>query len=178
MMASVKRFLGTFACMWILWLLFTGTDPQSIFQSWNYSTQEFIVGGIVAFIVSSISYQFFTRNPGDMINPKRWAYIIAYIPAYVWAEIKAHLNVAYRVLNPSSITPSIVELPTELKSDVGLTTLANSITMTPGTLTVEIEEDEPKLYVHWINAEDKTEPEDAYENVGKPLEKYIKGGFG
>ncbi|KXB07424.1 hypothetical protein AKJ52_00310 [candidate division MSBL1 archaeon SCGC-AAA382C18] len=180
-MSDKKRFIATFICMWILWLLFTGTNPQSVYQSWqswNNSTQEFVVGGIVSFIVSAISYKFFTKNPGDMINPKRWGYIIAYIPAYIWAEIKAHLNVAYRVLKPSSMSPSIVEVPTELESDVGLTTLADSITMTPGTLTVEIDEEEPKLFVHWITAEDKTEPEQAYENVGEPLEKYIRGGFG
>lgn len=145
---------------------------------WNNAMQEIIAGGIVAVIVSAVSYGFFTKNPGDMINPKRWAYLIAYIPAYIWAEIKAHLTVAYLVLNPSAMKPSIVELPTKLKSDVGLTTLADSITMTPGTLTVEIMEDESKLFVHWISAGDKIDSESVFENVGKPFEKFIKGGFG
>lgn len=147
-------------------------------MEWSNAMQEIIAGGIVAVIVSAVSYGFFTRNPGDMVNPKRWAYLIAYIPAYIWAEIKAHLTVAYLVLNPSSMKPSIVELPTKLKSDVGLTTLADSITMTPGTLTVEIKEDESKLFVHWISAGDKIDPEAVFENVGKPFEKFIKGGFG
>ncbi len=147
-------------------------------MSWSNAVQEMIVGAIVAVIVSGISYGFFTRNPGDMVNPKRWAYLLAYIPVYVWYEIKSHLNVAYRILNPASMEPSIVELPTELRSDVGLTTLANSITMTPGTLTVDIDEEEPKLFIHWISAGGKTEPEDAYEHIGWPFERWIKEGLG
>ncbi|KXA88865.1 hypothetical protein AKJ62_04320 [candidate division MSBL1 archaeon SCGC-AAA259D14] len=170
----MKKFIATFLCMWLLWLGFAGVPGMA----WVNTVQEIFVGGVVSVIVSTISYRFFTRNPGDMINPKRWAYLIAYIPAYTWAEIKAHLTVAYLVLNPGSMKPSIVELPTKLKSDVGLTALANSITMTPGTLTVEIREDESKLFVHWISAADRIDPGEVFENVGKPFEKFIKGGIG
>ncbi len=143
--------------------------------------QELVIGGIVSALVAALTNELFTENPGSIFNPVRWIYLIAYIPAYIWEEIKAHLNVAFRILNPSlSISPSIVELPSEFESEdrVGLTALANSITMTPGTLTVEIDEEEPRLFVHWITAGDETSPEEAFDGIGKPLERFLNGGFG
>lgn len=143
--------------------------------------QELVIGGIVSALVAALTNEFFTESPGSIFNPLRWVYLIAYIPAYIWEEIKAHLNVAVRILDPRlSISPSIVELPSEFKSEdkVGLTALANSITMTPGTLTVEIDEEKPRLFVHWITAGDKTSPEEAFDGIGKPLERFLNGGFG
>lgn len=153
--------------MWIAWILFTG----------SLSTQELLVGGISAAFVSGISYGLFTRNPSSMLNPVRWGYLIAYLPAYIWAEIKAHLNVAYLILNPKlPLKPAIVKLKSDLESDVGLTTLANSITMTPGTLSVDIDGGNSEIFVHWISA--KTTEEEAVKNeVGEPLEKFIRGGM-
>lgn len=163
-----KKVLATFACLWIAWILFTG----------SLSAQELLTGGIVAGIISGASYELFTRNPRQMMEPKRWGYLLAYAPVYLWEEIKAHLNVGYRILHPKlPLNPAIVKLSSELKSDVGLTTLANSITMTPGTLTVDIDEDESDLFVHWISAE-AVEEEEVQSEVGEPLEKYLKGGLG
>lgn len=164
---SSKKIITTFVCLWIAWILFTG----------SFSAQEILTGGIVAAIVSGISYELFTRNPGQMIEPKRWGYLLAYIPVYMWEEIKAHLNVGYRILHPKlPLKPAIVKLPIELKSDVGITALANSITMTPGTLTVDIDEEESNLFVHWISAE--AVEEEVQSKIGEPLEKYLRGGLG
>ncbi len=194
---SGKKFVATFICLWIIWLLLTGVIDNVIlgiihlkFPGYlaqfmtllktNLAMQEFVIGGIVSVFVAGLTYEFFTESPGSIFNPIRWLYLIAYIPAYIWEEIKAHLNVALRILDPRlSISPSIVELPTEFKSEdeVGLTALANSITMTPGTLTVEIDEEKPRLFVHWITAGDKISPEEAFDGVGKPLERFLKGGF-
>lgn len=174
---AVKRILATFICTWIVWILFAG----AIHPSEDIFYQELLVGGISAAFVSGISYELFTRDPGSMMNPKKWGYLIAYIPAYIWQEIKSHLNVAYRILHPSlPLKPAIVRLPTELKSDVGLTALANSITMTPGTLTVNInpeEEGKSELYVHWISA-GSVDTEKAKKEVGEPLERFLRGGLG
>lgn len=165
---SAGRAIATFISLWILWILFTG----------SISGQELLVGGVCAAFVAGISYELFSRNPVDMINPKKWAYLIAYLPVYVWAEIKAHLNVAYRILHPGlPLEPAIVKLPSTLKSDVGLTSLANSITMTPGTLSVDINEDKSQLFVHWIGAE-SLEEKDVQKRVGEPFERFLRGGLG
>ena len=63
---------------------------------------------------------------------------------------KANFDVAYRVIT-GKINPGIVKISPDLKTDLGITMLANSITLTPGTLSVDIDEDRNDLYIHWIN---------------------------
>jgi len=166
---SADKIAATFICLWLVWILFTGSlDPQ-----------ELLVGGIVAALVAGISYELFSRGPvREKLRPKRWAYLLAYLPVYLWAEIKAHLGVAYRIIHPKlPLRPAIVRVPTELRSDVGVTTLANSITMTPGTLSVDVDERKPCLYVHWIDAK-TVKDEEAKREVGGPFEKFLKEGLG
>ncbi|MDD5778969.1 MAG: Na+/H+ antiporter subunit E, partial [Candidatus Thermoplasmatota archaeon] len=74
---------------------------------------------------------------------------------------KANLDVAYRVVT-GRIRPGIVKISPGLKSDTALTMLANSITLTPGTLSVDLDEDN-NLYVHWINVD-----EGALEEMPRP----------
>jgi len=63
---------------------------------------------------------------------------------------KANIDVAYRVIT-GRINPGIVKISPNLKNDLSLTLLATSITLTPGTLSVEVDEETNDLYVHWIN---------------------------
>ncbi|MFH1407197.1 MAG: Na+/H+ antiporter subunit E, partial [Candidatus Omnitrophota bacterium] len=73
-------------------------------------------------------------------------------PMFLWECLKANIDVALRVLHPKlPINPGIVKVKTTLKSDTGLTFLANSITLTPGTLCVDIDSREGILYIHWID---------------------------
>ena len=67
---------------------------------------------------------------------------------------RANVDVAYRLIT-GRIRPGIVRIKTGLKTDLGLAMLANSITLTPGTLTVEVDDKTNDLYVHWINVTDK-----------------------
>lgn len=166
---SLGKILATFICLWLAWILFTG----------SLSFQELAVGAICAGLVSGVSYELFSRGPvSEKLDPRKWCYLIAYVPAYVWAEVKAHLNVAYRIIHPElPIKPAIVRLPSGLRSDVGLTTLANSITMTPGTLSVDVDEEKPEIYVHWITAESLDDKE-VQEKIGRPFEKFLKEGLG
>ena len=68
------------------------------------------------------------------------------------------------------INPGIVKVKTNLKTDIGRTMLANSITLTPGTLTVEINDD--VLYIHWINVQTE-DVEKASELIVKKFEKFL-----
>jgi multicomponent Na+:H+ antiporter subunit E len=82
--------------------------------------------------------------------------LLYYLPIFIWECIKANFDVAYRVGHPDlPINPGIVKVKTSLKSDTGLTFLANSITLTPGTLSVDVDQEEGFLYVHWIDVKDK-----------------------
>lgn len=83
---------------------------------------------------------------------KRCVWFIYYILIFIWECLKANLDGAYRIVHPKLlINPGIVKVKTRLKSDLGLTFLANSLTLTPGTMVVDIDKDKGFLYVHWID---------------------------
>ncbi len=90
-----------------------------------------------------------------MFNPIRWAYFIIYlIGPFFFYMLRANIDVAYRVIT-GRINPGIVCIKPGLKTDFGLMMLANSITLTPGTLTIDVDEKTRDLYVHWINVGNK-----------------------
>jgi multicomponent Na+:H+ antiporter subunit E len=106
-----------------------------------------------------------------MINPVRWLTFIVYVfvPFFI-GMAKANIDVAYRVIT-GKINPGIVKISPDLKTDLGITMLANSITLTPGTLTVDIDEDKNDLYIHWINVNERA-------LKGKSVDcNYICGNF-
>ena len=63
--------------------------------------------------------------------------------------ILANLHVAKLVLAPSGIDPQLVKVKSKLKSDISMVTFANSITLTPGTITMDI--DDGEFYVHALS---------------------------
>lgn len=166
---SSARLPATFLCLWATWMILTTSlDPQ-----------ELVVGAVVSAFIAVVSYEFlFHGGMRQKLHPKRLAYAMAYPFAYTWAEIKAHAKVIYYILHPRMpIKPGIVRVPTELRSDFGITGLANAITMTPGTLSVDVVGEEPSLYVHWINV-DTTEPDQTNMKIARPFERFLRGIFG
>jgi multicomponent Na+:H+ antiporter subunit E len=111
--------------------------------------QEVIAGAGVALLTAAFFGQYLPLKPSRLLNPVRWLWLLAYIPVFAYMCLKANIDVALRVLSPGlQIRPGIVKIRTSLKSEVARVFLANSITLTPGTMTVEIKED--VLYIHWI----------------------------
>ena len=89
--------------------------------------------------------------------------------------IKANLDVAYRVINPEMpIKPGIVVIKTNLKKNIAKLILANSITLTPGTFTLDIIGD--KLLIHWIYVK-SSDLKEATEIVGERFEKILRKIF-
>ena len=128
-----------------------------IFLGWGWDWQHIVVGILVAAFVSFMTGDFFIQRPHVLRRPARYWYFIAYyLPRFLWECFKANIDVAYRVLHPNlPINPGIVKVRTTLKSDTALTFLANSITLTPGTLSVDIDKEGGVLYVHWIDVKAK-----------------------
>ena len=80
---------------------------------------------------------------------------------------------AYRVLSPKlPINPKVVKVPTHLKSDFSKLVLANSITLTPGTLSLDVEDD--YVLVHWVNAK-TDEKEELQQHISKEFENILGG---
>jgi len=103
---------------------------------------------------------------------KKIAFIIVYIIVLFIEIIKANFDVAYRVIHPKMpIKPGVVVIKTALKQDIAKLILANSITLTPGTFTLDIEGD--KLLIHWIYVRSEG-IEESTKNIGERFEKYLK----
>ncbi len=149
----------------IFWLLFT----------FSLSWPNILVGIAVAVLTVFILGKYFVEDVQKLLQPKRYLWFVIYLFVFTWECLKANFDVAYRVLHPDlPIRPGIVKVKTKLKTEIGKTTLANSITMTPGTITVDIIED--NIYVHWIYVS-STDPEKYTEKISGRFEKYIRRIF-
>jgi len=134
----MKRLIGGILAF-VLWLLVT----------WSLVWQDVLVGLVFSVLVGLLAGNLLPPQPVKLISPRRWFWMLVYLPYFLYYCVKANLDVAYRVLHPEMpIRPGIVKVKTGLKSDLGKTFLANSITLTPGTLTVDIVDQ--VFYVHWI----------------------------
>ena len=103
------------------------------------------------------------------------AEILVYLIVFIWECIKANFDVAYRVLSPKMpIKPGIVKVRSTLKTDIARVFLANSITMTPGTITVDIIDDD--FYIHWIYVSSQDPAVYTRKIIGR-FEKLLKKVF-
>ena len=146
--------------------------------NWVPDWQHLIVGFFVALLVSFITGDLFIQRPAHLAHPMRYFYFVfCYLPVFLWEVLKANFDVAYRVAHPGlPINPGIVKVTTSLKSDTALTFLANSITLTPGTLVVDIDKEKGVLYVHWIDVKAK-DIEAATKIVAGRFEKILRKIF-
>lgn len=138
---ALGSFVVLFVLSFVLWLLLT----------WTFSPVNLTVGAGVVFIVSLLFKGVFTARLQAMMDLRRYFWFIVYVPLFFWECIKANLDMAYRVCHPNlPINPGIVKVKTKLRTDAALTALANSITLTPGTLSVDVDQEGGYLYVHWV----------------------------
>ncbi|MCM8779285.1 MAG: Na+/H+ antiporter subunit E [Candidatus Omnitrophica bacterium] len=148
-----------------------------LFLSWPPDGQHLLIGILVALFVSFVTGDMFVKRPHLFKHPTRYLWFLYYIPLFIWECIKANIDVARRVIHPDlPLKPGIVKVKTNLKSDTGLTFLANSITLTPGTMSVDIDPENGFLYIHWIGVKDK-DIERATEIIVKKFEKILKRIF-
>ena len=146
--------------------------------NWFPDWQHIIIGIFASALAAFITGDLFIRRPHLLKHPLRyWYFFFQYLPVFFWECFRANIDVAYRVLHPRlPINPGIVKVKTTLKSDTALTFLANSITLTPGTLSVDIDKDNGFLYIHWIDVKDR-EIEGATKIVVERFEKILRKIF-
>ncbi len=146
--------------------------------SGSISPYDLISGIVVALIVAGVMAGFTVENPFKPLDPRRWAWLIIYALYYFFvAEVKSHLDVMYRILHPKMpVKPGIVKVPYELETDYAITSVANSITNTPGTVVVDIDPNEKTYFVHWIYV-GTTDPQEAREKISSKFEYYLKRVF-
>ncbi|SRR6056297_3068973 len=161
----MKKYVALFIITLIFWLLIT----------LSLSLANILVGVAAALVTSLLFGKYFVHGVKKFLQPKRYLWLILYIFVFLWECIKANFDVAYRVLHPAMpIKPGIVKVKLGIKTNLAKTMLANSITMTPGTIAVDVKDD--ILYVHWIYISSE-DPAVYAEKVSGRFEKYIKKIF-
>ncbi|MBU0497021.1 MAG: Na+/H+ antiporter subunit E [Candidatus Thermoplasmatota archaeon] len=160
--------LTTIICFIVYLMLTTGSGTE-VLGLWSYA--ELLIGAILSIIVGFVARTIFIKQSYRMLNPVRWILFLVYlIGPFFYGMAKANFDVAYRVIT-GKINPGIVKISPNLKTDLGISLLANSITLTPGTLSVDIDEKTNDLYIHWINVK----PDEIKK---KPIDtKYVCGNF-
>lgn len=110
------------------------------------------------------------------LTPRAIVALIVWISVLMLEIMRSTIDVMLRVIAPRvRINPAIVEVKTRLKTKTGRLALANSITLTPGTLTADIKDD--RLYIHWIDAR-STDVDAATREIVRKFEKHLEVIFG
>ena len=138
--SGLENFIATFFMLFIFWVLLSG----------KFDLFHLAIGFICSIVVAQLTHDLLFANVrvGEI-----WVIVwrfIAYIPWLTYQIIQANIYVAYLALSPKMpIDPQILRFRTKLESDISWVTLANSITLTPGTITMDIKNGE--FFVHALD---------------------------
>ncbi|MEM0500768.1 MAG: Na+/H+ antiporter subunit E [Ignisphaera sp.] len=167
-MGRLGRAVPVSLLAFIVYMVFTG----------SITPYDIVTGVVVSVAIGIVVANIVISNPYKPFNPKRWVWLIAYTLYYFFiAEVNAHIDVIRRILSPRMpINPGIVKIPVKVTCDYAITAVANSITNTPGTVVVEIDEAGKYFYVHWIDVK-RVDEEGAYKEISYTFEKYISKIF-
>jgi len=138
---NIFRIAVTFIFLLLSWCIFTGNlDPRSL-----------LLGATFSFAISVITYDYFVDETEVFLKDilPRPDIVFLYLVILIGKVYIASFDVAYRVLT-MKINPGEIRIRTRLRSELARVLLANSITITPGTLTIDLKDD--YLYVHWLQS--------------------------
>jgi len=145
----------------IAWAAVTGT-----FTALNLAF-GFVLGGVALMLIRD--------QVGSVSHFRRAIGAAVLAVTFVWELVKSSVNVAILVLSPGrALSPAIIALPLDAKSDAEITLLANMITLTPGTLSMDVSDDRSTLFVHAIDAPD---PDAVIKDIKATFEQQIMRVF-
>jgi multicomponent Na+:H+ antiporter subunit E len=161
---SPGHYLLAYGVVVLLWLLLAG----------SLGRDEVVAALAVGAVVTALAIPRLSIMAGIRLSISAPVSLLTYLGAFILALIRANLDVARRVLSPAlPINPAVVEVRTALRSPLGKLLLANSITLTPGTLSVDLLDD--RLLVHWIDCAPGTDIESATRAIAESFERHIRG---
>ncbi len=165
-MIKVQHSIGLFATLFLFWILLNGTVAVDVF----------LIGVLVSLAITVLFHEGLSFLSEFSFMPKAFAATFRYLGYFFIELVRANVKLAVIVLTPSlPIKPGIVKVRTRLQSRMGRLLLANSITLTPGTLTVEL--DGEWLYVHWVTVETE-DIEEATARIVTGFEQHLEIMYG
>jgi multicomponent Na+:H+ antiporter subunit E len=160
---KVRRWIVAGVLFGVLWVFVSGASitPRSLLAN-------VLVGLAVGFPVAYIFRRLYEEEV-ELVRPfVAVPYVVLYLLVFFKEVIVANVDLVYRVFSPRMpIEPQVIFVPLRVETSLGITTIANSITITPGTVTLDYDHEENALFVHAINGRDPTalvEPIRAWEN--------------
>lgn len=142
----------------VIWVFVRGVEPAP-----DTVAAGLLSGTLVGLPVAYVFRRMYSEGVEVRQTGASVPYAVLYVLVFLRDVVVANVDVAYRVLAPGMpIEPEVMYLPLRVRTDVGVTTIANSITLTPGTVTLDHDPDENALYVHII---DGRHPEEVVEPV-------------
>ena len=131
-------------------------------------------------LISAALAQIFARKfeiwGGISFSPQRLYHFILYTLAFLVELVRANITMMRYVYAPRiDIDPGVVTVRTGLKSPIGRLALANSISLTPGSLVLDMSEE--ALTVHCLDMR-TVDPDDASRTIAEPFEKHLEKSFG
>jgi len=115
----------------------------------SFAPQELILGAAVSVLISVATAGAFTGNLFRLLSPKRFIAALDYVGYFLVQMFRSNIDVLFRVFRPVvPVRPAIIGADLTLSSMRARVIVANSITLTPGTLTVDIRGD--RIFIHWI----------------------------
>lgn len=125
----------------VAWLALTG----------EFSMGNFLVGFVLVYLLLSLT----RLSDESRTYTLKVRQIVSFVLYFMRELVTSSLRVTYRVLAPQmNMTPVVVAIPLDVQSDAGITLLGNLITLTPGTLTLEVSDDRSHIFVHAMNVDD------------------------
>jgi multicomponent Na+:H+ antiporter subunit E len=145
-----RRWPVTGVLLAVLWLFVRGVElsPTRV-------AEEFVVGLVVGVPVAFAVRRFYADEAAVTRSLRAAPFAILYVATFLKELVTANVDVARRTLAPSMpIYPDVIAVPLRVRTDLAITTIANSITLTPGTLTMDYDAETNTLYVHSIDGRD------------------------
>ncbi len=166
-MSRVLAALGLAIVVFVVYIALVG----------SLSLTDIVFAIIISVTVGAIGSSIAVEQGSKLFDIARLLRLAKYFVHYMTIiEVKAHIDMIKKILNPKAVRPAIVEVPYFLETEYGIMMVANSITNTPGTVVIDVDEEKKVMYVHWIDA--KTfDPMEARKHVSKVFEEYARKIF-
>jgi multicomponent Na+:H+ antiporter subunit E len=117
-----------------------------------FTVANLLVGFLLGYLVLWLAYRAGDEPPGYFRRVRR---LFAFAAYFVVELVRASLRVAHDVVTPKvHMRPGVIAIPLDAETDAEITALANVITLTPGTLSLDLSEDRRHLYIHAMFIED------------------------
>ncbi len=165
-------FLVTFIGVLLLYLLLVlGSGEPGGTLGIYFAVEEIVAGVVLSLLAAVVSRMLLGKGENDVIGKPanivvKPAIFIVYLFPFIIAMAFANIDVAFRVIT-GKIRPGIVRIKPRLRTNLARTVLANSITLTPGTLTVDVDDRTGDFFIHWIFVKDtRTDQEKMREVCG------------